>query len=44
MGRTSIIKHENRDTLYARIRWIGLGSGEDLQDPVDFKMHIPKRN
>lgn len=39
-----IIKHENRDTLYARLRWIGLGSGEDLQDPVDFKMHIPKRN
>jgi hypothetical protein len=39
-----IIKHENRDTLYARLRWIGLGSGEDLQAPVDFKMHIPKRD
>ena len=39
-----IIKHENRDTLYAQLRWIGLGSGEDLQAPVDFKMHIPKRD
>jgi len=39
-----IIKHENRDTLHARLRWIGLGSGEDLQAPVDFKMHIPKRD
>jgi hypothetical protein len=35
------IKHENRDTIYARIRWIGLGSGSDLQDPLDFKMYFP---
>jgi hypothetical protein len=39
-----IIKHENRDTIYARIRWIGLGSGNDVREPVDFKMHIPKRD
>ena len=39
-----IIKHENRDTICARLRWIGLGSGADLQTPVDFKMYIPKRD
>jgi hypothetical protein len=39
-----IIKHENRDTLYARLRWIGLGSGDDLREPIDFKMHVPKYN
>lgn len=38
-----IIKHENRDTLYAKLRWIGLGSGEDLQEPAEFVMHIPRR-
>lgn len=37
------IKHENRDTLYARVRWLGLGSGSDLQEPLDFKMYIPPK-
>lgn len=38
-----IIKHENRDTVYSRLRWIGLGSGEDLCEPLDFKMHKPPK-
>lgn len=37
-----IIKHENRDTMYAKLRWFGLGTADDLQAPVQVKMYIPR--
>ncbi|MDX1910902.1 MAG: hypothetical protein SFV22_05420 [Saprospiraceae bacterium] len=34
------LRQSSRDTLFARVRWIGLESGEDLIAPLDFHMFL----
>ncbi len=42
MDFSGTVKSNNRDTLYARIRWIGLASVTDMRPPIDFKMILIK--
>lgn len=42
MDFSATVKSDNRDTLYARIRWIGLASVTDMRPPIDFKMAVIK--
>jgi len=36
------LHHDSRDTLFAKLRWIGIGSGTDLRPPLEFKMFLVK--